>query len=115
MRRLLLCAALVVGMPGLDAGAQSFKTGNDLLVYCRNLTEKAAQTHCLGYVTEISGTLNKQPDGIWRACLPKGASDEQMAHIVIAWLDANPSKRHLAADTITLSALAEAFPCKKKP
>lgn len=115
MRRLLLSAALVVGMTGFDASAQSFKNGNDLLVYCRDLKEKAAHTHCLGYVTAVADRQGKHSVGIWRACLPDGAAVEHMAEIVIAWLEANPSKRHLAADEITLSALSEAFPCGNKP
>ena len=113
MRGVLLCAALIVGMAGPEAGAKNLKDGNELLVHCRNSTEKAGYSYCLGFVTAVADSLRARPVGAWRACLPKEAPVDQLAEIVIAWLEANPSKRQLASDTITLSALSEAFPCKK--
>jgi len=110
MKRLLLCAVLVVGMAGPAGAVRIFKTGNNLLAVCQ---DDAKQLVCYGYVQGIADTLGANPIAGWRACLATNVTVGQVTDIVVAWLKANPQARHLAAHSLVAQALEEAFPCKK--
>jgi len=108
MKRLLLCAVLVVGMAG-PAGA-SVVTGNKLLTNCQS---DRGRLFCLGYMLEVADALDAAPVQGFSACKPKGITGQQVYDIVVASLEAIPQHRHLTASRLVAGALSEAFPCKK--
>ena len=110
MKRLLLCAVLVVGMTG-PAGA-SFIDGNKLLARCQNKTDTYDQAYCLGYIIGVADVLEgKGTVQGFRACFPDNIVQGQAFDTVIAWLKANPSVRHFSANELVAVALSKAFPC----
>jgi len=108
MKRLLLCAVLVVGMAG--PAAANNQDGNQLLAKCQGDTTNRG--FCFGYVEGVTDALDDPVEG-FRACTPAGVTAGQVQDVVIAWLKANPTQRHLAAHSLVALALSEAFPCKK--
>jgi hypothetical protein len=44
-------------------------------------------------------------------CPGEGVTQEQIADVVIKWLDKHPEKRNLPAPYLIMKALNEAFPC----
>lgn len=79
---------------------------------------------CWGYIAGVvdeyesnmlSGLL-KKPQVIPATasfCLPPGVDLEQLEKVVKKSLDDNPARLHMPASLLILSALAEAFPCKR--
>ena len=112
MKRLLLCAVLVVGMAGPAAAVflsgNHFQDANQLLAKCQGDIIKHAV--CLDYVEGVVDTLVKFRG---RTCIPPSVIAKQVMDITVAWIKANPSKRHFSASTVVVIALSEAFPCKK--
>jgi len=114
MKRFLLCVVLVVGMAGPAVGA--YVDGNFILRTCRDKTDNEKQAFCMGYVggvSDTSDTVAASYTGAAKVCKPAGVTLPQIADLAIAWLKANPSKRHFSASTVVVIALVEAFPCKK--
>lgn len=94
---------------------EAFWTGNDLYEACG----RARSPACLAYVAGVTdgwslleatmvstGQVDKK-----RWCSPKGASTGQMRDVVGQYLERNPQNRHFSAASLTLEALAQAFPC----
>ncbi len=113
MKRLLLCAVLVVGMAGPAGAANVFLDGNQLLAHCQNASS-VQKAVCFGYVQGVADALNyKNPVDTFHACITTpGVTVQRVTDIAVAWLEANPSKRHHAAHGLVAAALQEAFPCK---
>ncbi len=111
MKRLLLCAVLVVGMAGPAGAATMFKSGNRLLALCQG-NNTPEQNVCLGYLQGVADVLGEDSVGGWRACIPLNVTVAQVEDIVVPWLKANPSKRHYTASSLVALALEKAFPCK---
>lgn len=113
MKRWILCGALVLGMAGQAAKAELlFYSGNELLEMCRdkNIVDPV---RCTGYISGVADALSSPYVARYRVCRPKEVTVGQVRDIAVAWLEANPSKRHYAAITLVALALSEAFPCKK--
>jgi len=102
MLRLSLIITLLFASP-VRAG---FFDGNFLHEGCtsKNLL-------CAGYIAAISDVMDEHTVYGWSACVPNDVMLSQLGDIVTRWLDNNPQKRHLAANSLVAQALAEAFPC----
>ena len=99
---------ILVGAPA-SAG---FQTGNSFYDKCSQNDDFDAM-YCMGYSGAIADTLGTGAQAIngFRACMPTGASHNQVLAIVNNWLAQNPEKRHFTAASLVAAALAEAFPC----
>ena len=112
----ILAAAIIVFLcaPG-PAHAQTkdinrFLDGNALLRLC----DRALAGACAGYILGVADTNSimihwyRVPDII---CLPPRASDEDLVLAVVQGLRAKPEQLELAASSLVLAALLDAFPC----
>ena len=78
--------------------------GNQLLDFMNDKAD-ISEGFAYGYITGISNMV----------CRPKGTTNQQMYDVVKKYLVQNPQVRHENMGDIVLTALNEAFPCKKDP
>jgi hypothetical protein len=93
-----------------EAKADRFVSGNRLYELCR--PNSSSSTFCSDYVLSVADALMVGRVGRWTACIPNGATDNQVVDAVTRFLEAHPAKRQDAASELVAEALAEAFPCK---
>ena len=108
-------AVLVAGlllMPGDKARAEYFETGRDLYKKCRD-TGTASQVFCLGFIIGIADVMEDNPLDGRSACIPREASIQQVADVVIRFLEANPDIREFTGESLAVQALSERYPCAK--
>jgi hypothetical protein len=127
MKNAILLGVLL--LPLLCHASTAQMDGNDLLEKCRpwwmdtnnqpfSMTEALNTGFCAGYVagvTDVEAVWSGVEKGTSKAthyCMPKEATNKQVLRILKKWLDNNPDKLHLRADTIIHMALLAAFPCK---
>ena len=108
MKRLLLCAVLVVGLAGPAMSA--YFDGNYILRTCRDKTDNEKRAFCMGYVGGVSDTIDTTVRG--KLCKPEGVTLPQIVDLAIAWLENFPQHRHQNANEIIGVALINAFPCR---
>jgi hypothetical protein len=123
------CAALLFGLFGAGAAAQDFssKTGADLLAQCQlvgrpdlNTLEMMSSLQCVSYLRGMANTLV-----IWKAfsdarnkanppqaCAPDGVIPQELAMVVVKFLNDHPTKLHDEYGIVAFSALVDAYPCK---
>lgn len=97
---------LAVVLCGSAAGKDGWD-GNSLYAYCRSGGVELGV--CYGYVAGITHSL--QVEGL---LCPGAATNEQAIDVVTAYLEQNPSLRHLSAEQLVAAALLEAFSCDPK-
>lgn len=49
------------------------------------------------------------------SCIPTGVASSQLVDITLRFIQENPDKRHLAAETLTSFALSQVWPCPTQP
>lgn len=108
-----LFAFLACLSPLSNAEIRPLQTGNDLLF---NITEAKkgdnfASTYIKGYLRGVSDVQVI----IGSLCPPDGVDMTQYTDIVESYLQKNPLTRNESAVTLSIIALGQAFPCKKKP
>ncbi len=100
------------------AGASHAMTGNELdQAFKATELAPAAAAYTLGafeatnlWMDYISATV---PGRTPLYCVPNGVTNTQAVDIVKRHLVATPATRHLAASVLVVTALKEAWPCKK--
>jgi hypothetical protein len=126
MKRLAVCAAMVVVISvctaaGARAKLGNYVDGNQLYEWCRTIDgpetamDKSVDV-CVGYVAGVNDAaaqleeLGAIKGGV--ACLPSGVSLAQLATVAAMHVKDHPEKRHLAASALVLEAINLAFPCQ---
>lgn len=92
-----------------------FKGGEELYGLCIRPNDVRALSFCIGYVAAIGDVLGTG-DGVisgWRACLPPGATQGEVAQIAIQWMKEHPENRAFGASDVVAQALANTYPCSK--
>lgn len=106
---------LYASAPAAPVQAQDinrFLDGKALLRLC----DRALAGACAGYILGVADTNSimihwyRVPDII---CLPERASDEDLVAAVVQGLRAKPEQLDLAASSLVLGALLDAFPCNE--
>jgi hypothetical protein len=121
---LLLGAALALTAT-TASGAENINTANVMLPACKNYLDPRSrddielQSYCLGVVRGISralvGALPSLDDDIRRnMCLniPAEAAVTQGVRVVVAYIEARPSRMHESFYVLVLEALRTAWPCR---
>jgi hypothetical protein len=117
-----LCAVLALsGTCAVPAHGQAFSTNRDLAEGCRlgiEFLERRGASRppahlCLGYFMGLGDSIALDNGDTYRACLPKNWTPEQLVRVFVRWADANPNLLHEPRLVGAVSALTEAFPCKK--
>jgi hypothetical protein len=119
MKATLKCFLLLA----LLAGAQSVHaqtTGNELREQCgaavrRELSIGAGL--CIGFINGYQQVAAMLPPSakVKLACWPDGVTPNQVAKVVIKYLDNHPERLHLPAVQLIYDATYEVFPCEEKP
>jgi hypothetical protein len=114
MQRLLIAAALCL----LATGAKADFTGNELKGYCEYWPRQTDSTiMCMGYMIGSLDTIrgfNKTVFHGAQYCEPQGFTYDQLAAMLQKYLEDHPQNLQLAASSLILNMLTEAFPCQKK-
>lgn len=119
MRAGIATAVALVGL--LASGAAMAADGNDLIKWCQEVNSDNAATkssfgsgYCMGTMSTVNTLVNYINSGLSvEMCPPPEITNEQMARIVVKYLQQNPEVLHLDATALTVSALRTAYPCKK--
>jgi len=113
---------MVVGMlAALGCGEAMAANGNDLLKWCQDVDSDNTATkssfgsgYCMGTMSTVYTLVNYINSGLSvEMCPPPEVTNEQMARIVVKYLQQSPEVLHLDAAALTFSALRTAYPCKK--
>lgn len=101
-----------------QAEAPLIWSGNQLLDLCEGYKKEKLKADlgpgCFMYISGVTQTLVLTDDTettMVSPCPRKGVTQEQIADVVIKWLDDHPEKRDLPAPAIISKSLNEAFPC----
>ena len=102
----LIVVVLLVALSGW-VWADYFN-GHDLV---KHMHSAASQDVALfrGYIAGVQDVYNGEV-----FCVPGHVRLSQAASVVVKYLTAHPSLRHLLAKQLVMNALVDAFPCKKK-
>ena len=117
IKLLLIATAMSISLP--KVAHATFYTGNELLKFCT--AERSQNTyyqetaHCAGFIVGAvdANELHRLASGV-PACLPQTVTIRQITDTVVAYLAANPAKRHLDASLLVQVAVIEAFGCNAK-
>ena len=71
---------------------------------------QACGSYIEGVVDAISADKIAHPNDVF-FCVPKEATEEQFARIILKYSDNHPEKLHLSAVVLVIEALTSAFPC----
>jgi Rap1a immunity proteins len=105
------------------AHAQGQKqSGSDLIEACRSIARGITPTPdsalqvgiCLGELEALNWFAPGANDENLRSCVPKSVMRQQMATIVVAYLDKNSTRLREPFEGLALEALAVAWPCTKE-
>lgn len=101
-------------------GSAMAADGNDLIKWCRDVSSDNAAAkssfgsgYCVGTISTVYAMGNYISTGVSLGlCAPPEMTSEQMARIVVRYLQENPGVLRLDAATLTFSAMRAAYPCK---
>ena len=104
MKKLMVVMALVGG-----SAQAEFYSGNEILqrMQADSHIERAV---ALGFVAGVADAW----DGIM-FCPPESVTTGQARDVALRFLIINPGKRHRPAAELVMDALAESWPCARKP
>jgi hypothetical protein len=111
MKKLVTILLLTLLIPATSF-ADSFKTGNDLLINCESELQ-VDTAHCLEY---IKGIYDAHATFVaWgymepRFCVPKGVTVGQLRKIVVKYLNDNPQILHQSGSGRVSNSFFDAFP-----
>jgi hypothetical protein len=99
------------------AGDVDYSSGNFMLPHCKhfladNYRYDVWDGDCGGVISTLLFFDAVLPEGV-RFCSPSGVSQNQAASVVVQYLDAHPEKRHLNFRGLAVTALHDAWPCKR--
>jgi Ssp1 endopeptidase immunity protein Rap1a len=107
---------LVVVITPAGAQEQDFDSANFMLPQCKRFLALAgtaktsfAEGVCAGSITAFAFVGRSLNNGF---CLPKDATNGQMVHVVVAYIEARPNRWHQDWRDLALEAMREAWPCR---
>jgi hypothetical protein len=93
-------------------------SGNTLLTSCRATN----RTECIGYIAGLLDMYSFMEDAEEKTfkkggnrpfCIPDSVTIDQVADVVVQFLNAHPTHRHYAAASLLAGAFMEGFPCPR--
>ena len=106
----MLCAVLALAFMTAPAGAQDINSANFMLPHCKAETDPFWRGVCYGSVAALVYVGPALADDL-RFCAPRGATRRQMVRVVVAHIEAQPSRMHEDFRWLALEAMREAWPC----
>lgn len=108
------------------------RTGEQLLKECQVVTmhtdgskmtafEFGEEGHCLGYLSGATDVLEEWDESNTKlhgnnpspVCLPSNVTMNEIAMVVVKYLNDHPNKLHNDRSLLVMLALSDAYPCKK--
>jgi hypothetical protein len=115
MKTLLLCIALLGGMPSTATASPDPRSGNAMLTGCkRALTEQAdAKSYfCMGVVDTLR-TMRRFYTEETTFCSPPEVTTEQLLRVTIKFMEEHPDLLDRSFIILALASYQRAWPCKK--
>ena len=112
VRRSAILVACCLALAPAATRAEYFETGRDLYQKCR-AAGTASQVFCYGFIIGIADVMEDNPLDGRSACIPKDATIQQVAEVVVGFLEANPDIRDFTGESLTVQALSEKYPCAR--
>lgn len=110
--RICLAIALCGGAPCVQAQTSN-STGNDLIRFCTDARESDARGMCWGFILGVVDMARIENKVGHLVCLPARADSQQIIDVAINYAKSNAGIRHESAGVVILSAMVDAFPCKR--
>lgn len=132
MKRIIICAAVLMAVATAPARAVT-RSGNDILVDCKNLIDSETSErlskekvlgvgYCIGlidgfvtfnYVYEVV-LQSEEKGGMAQMCLPDRVSTRQLAEVIVTYLEQSPDRLQESGQALAAQALVARYPCDQK-
>lgn len=117
--RIALCLFLLAGFV-VPVHCNEMGTGHFLLNACKAFLAAGTKGdfnagYCLGFIhsNEQEEMVRKMSDNAKKMyCMPKDITDEQLARVLIKYLEGHPDQLHLAASQLIWMAYSNGWRCK---
>ena len=119
--RAVVCAALIVSASEATAQSPTGDTNVDSIFRgCKALVEDQAPNAelfrlgniCAGIVIGFASVGQYLSPPEWQFCAPATSNAQQLAQVVVKYIEAHPQRIHEDFRRLTVEALHDAWPCK---
>ena len=116
--------AAAVVLVGMMASGAAMADGNSLLAQCQQFIKASDREKgydqglagmCAGFVEGVLSTtafFSESLENDAKLCIPKNATNGQLARVVVKYLNDNPSKLNQGKTGLVWLAMRDAYPCK---
>jgi hypothetical protein len=124
-KRSLFAAPIIWALLAAPAAAQKATfdlTGNAIFPGCKSVAESPgrAQTldelamanFCIGALSALVGLSPYLSGPKWNSCAPRNLDPQQLARVVVKFLEAHPERMHEDFRGLALEAIHDAWPCR---
>ncbi len=119
MRTILIIAAAIAAIARPAYAQERTYSGNDLIEACRvvakgTITDTHDPLHvgvCLGEIEALNWTAPGVHDENFRSCPPDEVTRQQLAKVVVDYLDRNHDQLTEPFEGLALEAFAHTWPC----
>lgn len=101
------------------ARAEDTTSGNYFLEACRAAANNLSAAKdpfksgvCVGQIEALSQAASSLTQDFVHSCIPNTVTRQQMAKVVVAYMDSHPAFLHEPLGVLILLAFASAWPCK---
>lgn len=124
LMRAIVCAALIVSVSEAAAQLRTRDTSANAIFHgCKALAEGqttnaqlyALGNFCAGIVIGLASVGQHLSLPEWQSCAPATSDAQQLARVVVAYLEAHPERMGEDFRRLTLEAFHDAWPCKSGP
>ena len=115
LMRAIVCAALIVSVSEAAAQLRTRDTKALAEGQTTNAQLYALGNFCAGIVIGLASVGQHLSLPEWQSCAPATSDAQQLARIVVAYLEAHPERMGEDFRRLTLEAFHDAWPCKSGP
>lgn len=117
--------ATMTGLVGVLCSGAAIADGNTLLTQCQQFVKASDRDRdfnqgeagmCVGFVEGVLSTtafFSENLESGARLCVPKTATNGQLARVVVKYLKDNPAKLNQGKTGLVWLAMKDAYPCTK--
>jgi hypothetical protein len=121
MRNSSIIGAVAVALMVMSAATSASElTGNDLLPACRDFINRRfdkdplSQGQCIGIIEALAFAAPDLPFQTSRSCHPETVTINQIATVVVRWIEQHPQDWHKPFFPLVLFALHDTWPCSER-
>ena len=111
---LLFSAQGVAGQPATNTNADAWFSGCKAFADGQSRTSEiyALGSFCSGVVHGLAGVSKLLPPE-WQSCVPANSTAQQLAQVVVRYVEARPQRMHEDLRLLALDAFRDAWPCTR--